>query len=105
VGVRKNDIQPDKFLADVARSAQQVQTNPGPLDSAIFVATQNWIVWWEHAPDQIGDAVTHFETVADTHWAATARQVRIPPDLTEPYFGISLDSAGDFINWQFPRLP
>jgi len=105
VGVRKNDIQPDKFLADVARSAKHVQTNPGPLDSAIFVATQDWIVWWEHAPDQIGDSVTHFETVADTHWAATARQVRIPPDLTEPYFGISLDSAGDFVNCQFPRLP
>lgn len=105
LGVRKKDIQPETFLADVATSAQQVQTNPGPLDAAIFVATQNWIVWWEHAPDQIVDPVTHFDTVADAHWMATPRQVRIPCDLTEPYSGIALDSAGDFVNSQFPRLP
>lgn len=105
VGVRKHDTQPDTFLADVARSARQVQTDPGPLDAAIFVATHGWIVWWEHAPEHIDAAVTHFDTVADTHWVATPRHVRIPPDLTEPYSGIPLDNAGDFINWQFPRLP
>jgi hypothetical protein len=105
VGVRKHDTEPDTFLADVAKSAHRVQTDPGPLDAAIFVATQDWIVWWEHAPEHIDVAVTHFDTVADTHWVATPRQVRIPPDLTEPYSGISLDNTGDFINWQFPRLP
>ena len=104
-GVRKAGIQPDSFLAGVTASARRVQSSPGPLDAAIFVATQGWIVWWEHAAEQPVCPITYFDTITDMRWVSSARQVRIPDDLTEPYCGLTLDSAGDFVNFQFPRLP
>ena len=36
--------------------------------------------------------------------ATAARRLRIPPDLTEPSSGISLNFKRDFVNLQFPRV-
>jgi hypothetical protein len=42
--------------------------------------------------------------LADVVCASAARRLRVPPDLTEPYAGISLNSQGDFINLVFSRV-
>jgi hypothetical protein len=104
VGARKADVQPSAFLVGVDKIARQVQAAPQSLDAAICCATGDWIVWWDHAPTQPADPVMYFDGLADRIYAAAPRRLRVPPDLTEPYAGISLKVEGDFVNLQFPRL-
>ena len=104
VGTRRTDAKSDAFLAGVAKVARQVQAQPQSLDAAIFSATGDWLVWWDHSPVQLEDPVPYFEGLADVVCASAARRLRVPPDLTEPYAGISLNSQGDFINLVFSRV-
>jgi hypothetical protein len=104
LGTRKENIQTDAFLAGVATAARQVQGDRRSLDAAIFVATDDAIVWWDHAPAQIADPVRHFDRVADSRWTSAPRRLRIPYDMTEPYAGLALNNDGDFVNFQFPRI-
>jgi hypothetical protein len=104
VGARKADVKPATFLMGVAKIARQVQAAPQSLDAAICCVTGDWIVWWDHAPTQPADPVMYFDGLADRIYAAAPHRLRVPPDLTEPYAGISLKVEGDFVNLQFPRL-
>ena len=104
VGTRKTDMQSDAFLAGIAKVARRVQAEPNSLDAAIFSATGDWIIWWDHAPVLPAEPVPYFEGLADAVWASAARRLRIPPDLTEPSSGISLNFKRDFVNLQFPRV-
>jgi hypothetical protein len=104
VGTRKTDAQPDAFLLSVTQVARQVQADPNSLDAAIFCVTNDWVVWWDHAPAHPADPVQYFEGVADGVYTSTPRRVRVPPELTEAYTGLSLNAQGDFLNLQFPRL-
>ena len=103
LGSRKKDIEADAFLAGVAEAARQVQAEPQSLDAAILAATGDSIVWWDHAPAQIAEPVRYFDAIADSRWTCAPRRLRVPHDLTEPYAGLSLDTRGDFVNFQFPR--
>ena len=104
VGTRKTITPSDVFLDSIAKTARRVQQEPKSLDAAIFCATGDWIVWWDHAPAPLSEPVSYFEGLADTVWASGARRLRVPPDLTEPYAGISLNTQGDFVNLLFPRV-
>ena len=104
VGTRKADAASDAFLAGVAKAARRVQADPRSLDAAIFSATSDWVVWWDHSPTAIATGpVHHFEAVANLVHASAARRLRVPANLLEPYAGLSLNAQTDFVNLQFPR--
>jgi hypothetical protein len=104
VGTRKADAASDAFLAGVAKAARRVQADPRSLDAAIFSATNDWVVWWDHSPTAIAAGpVHHLEAVADLVHASAARRLRVPANLLEPYAGLSLNAQTDFVNLQFPR--
>jgi hypothetical protein len=104
VGTRKAKAASDAFLAGVAKVARQVQTD-SRLDAAIFSATTNWMVWWDHSAARIATGpVDYFDAVADVVHTSSARCLRVPPNLLEPYAGLSLNAQGDFLNLQFPRV-
>ena len=105
VGTRKADAGSDAFLAGVAKVARQVQADPRSLDAAIFSATSDWVVWWDHSPTGIATGPVHYlDAVADRVHASAARCLRVPPNLLEPYAGLSLNAPADFLNLQFPRV-
>jgi hypothetical protein len=105
VGTRKADATSDAFLASVAKVARQVQADPRSLDAAIFSATGDWVVWWDHSPTGIATRPVHYlDAVADRVHASAARCLRVPPNLLEPYAGLSLNAPTDFLNLQFPRV-
>jgi hypothetical protein len=104
VGTRKADEGSDAFLASVAKAARRVQADPRSLDAAIFSATSEWVVWWDHSPTGIATGpVHHLEAVANLVHASAARRLRVPANLLEPYAGLSLNAQTDFVNLQFPR--
>ena len=104
VGTRKVDVGSDAFLAGVAKAARRVQADPQSLDAAIFSATTDWVVWWDHSPTATATGPAHhFEAVANLVHASAARRLRVPPNLLEPYAGLSLNAQSDFVNLQFPR--
>ena len=104
VGTRKTDATSDAFLAGVAKAARRVQADPRSLDAAIFSATSDWVVWWDHSPTAIATGPAHYlEAVANLVHASAARRLRIPASLLEPYAGLSLNAQTDFVNLQFPR--
>jgi len=105
VGTRKPDARSDAFLTGVAKVARRVQGDPRSLDAAIFSATGDWVVWWDHSPTGIAtDSVHDLDAVADLVHASAARCLRVPPNLLEPYAGFSLNVKTDFLNLQFPRV-
>jgi len=104
VGTRKANATSAAFLAGVAKAARQVQADPRSLDAAIFSATGDWVVWWDHSPTPIATgAEHHFDAVANLVHASAARRLRVPASLLEPYAGLSLNAQTDFVNLQFPR--
>jgi hypothetical protein len=104
VGTRKTDVRSEAFLADVAKAARRVQADPRSLDAAIFSATSDWVVWWDHSPTGVAaGSVSHLDAIASLVHASAARSLRVPADLLEPYAGLSLNAQTDFVNLQFPR--
>jgi len=82
-----------------------VQGDPRSLDAAIFSATNDWVVWWDHSPTAIAAGPAHqFEAVANSVHASAARRLSVPANLLEPYVGLSLNAQTDFVNLQFPRV-
>jgi hypothetical protein len=104
VATRKAGAGSDAFLAGVAKVARQVQADPKVLDAAIFSATSDWVVWWDHSSVGAAGPVQSLDDVADLVYASAARCLRVPPSLLEPYAGLSLNVQGDFLNLQFPRV-
>ncbi len=105
VGSRKADVSSEAFLAGVAMAARRVQADPQSLDAAIFSATNDWVVWWDHSPTAIAAGPTHqFEAVANSVHASAARRLSVPASLLEPYAGLSLNAQTDFVNLQFSRV-
>jgi hypothetical protein len=103
VATRKPAAGSDAFLGGVAKVARQVQADPKLLDAAIFSATSDWVVWWDHSSVGAAGPVHSLNDVADLVYASAARCLRVPPNLLEPYAGLSLNIQGDFLNLQFPR--
>jgi hypothetical protein len=105
VGTRKTSAGSDAFLAGVANVARRVQADPRSLDAVIFSATTDWLVWWDHSPTGIvTDPLHYLDAVADLAHSSAARCLRVPPNLLEPYAGLSLNAQTDFLNLQFPRV-
>jgi hypothetical protein len=104
VATRKPGAGSDAFLAGVAKVARQVQADPKLVDAAIFSATSDWVVWWDHSSVGAAGPVHPLNDVADLVYASAARCLRVPPNLLEPYAGLSLNVQGDFLNLQFPRV-
>jgi hypothetical protein len=105
VGSRKADLSSDAFLTGVAKAARRVQGDPRSLDAAIFSATNDWVVWWDHSSTAIAAGPAHqFEAVANPVHASSARRLSVPANLLEPYVGLSLNAQTDFVNLQFPRV-
>ena len=104
VGTRKANATSAAFLAGVGKAARQVQADPRSVDAAIFSATGDWVVWWDHSPTPIAPGPAHhFDAVANLVHASAARRLRVPASLLEPYAGLSLNAQTDFVNLQFPR--
>jgi hypothetical protein len=105
VGTRKAGAGSDAFLAGAAKVARQVQADPRSLDAVIFCATSDWVVWWDHSPMGMATGPVHYlDAVADLVHSSAARCLRVPPNLLEPYAGLSLNAQTDFLNLQFPRV-
>jgi len=104
VGIRKAGAGSDAFLAGVAKVARQVQADPRSLDAVVFSATSDWVVWWDHSQTGIAGPVHYLDAVADLVHSSAARCLRVPPNLLEPYAGLSLNAQTDFLNLQFPRV-
>lgn len=105
VGTRKAGAGSDAFLAGVAKVARQVQADPPSPDAVIFCATSDWVVWWDHSPTGMATGPAHYlDAVADLVHSSAARCLRVPPNLLEPYAGLSLNAQTDFLNLQFPRV-
>jgi hypothetical protein len=104
VATRKPGAGSDAFLAGVAKVARQVQADPKLVDAAIFSATSDWVVWWDHSSVGAPGPVHSLNDVADLVYESAARCLRVPPNLLEPYAGLSLNVQGDFLNLQFPRV-
>jgi hypothetical protein len=105
VGARKAGAGSDAFLAGVAKVARQVQADPRSLDAVIFCATSDWVVWWDHSPTGAATGPAHsLDAVAELVHSSTARCLRVPPNLLEPYAGLTLNAQTDFLNLQFPRV-
>jgi hypothetical protein len=105
VGTRKTSAGSDSFLAGVANVARRVQADPRSLDAVIFSATTDWLVWWDHSPTGIvTDPLHYLDAVADLVHSSAARCLRVPPNLLEPYAGLSLNAQTDFLNLQFTRV-
>ena len=103
-GTRKANPTSAAFLAGVAKAARQVQADPRSLDAAIFSATGDWVLWWDHSPTPVATGPAHhFDAVANLMHASAARRLRVPASLLEPYAGLSLNAQTDFVNLQFPR--
>jgi hypothetical protein len=103
VGTRKAGAGSDAFLAGVAKVARQVQVDPRSLDAVIFCATSDCVVWWDHSPTGVATGPAHYlDAVADRVHSSAARRLRVPPNLLEPYAGLSLNAKTDFLNLQFP---
>jgi hypothetical protein len=103
VGTRKAGAGSDAFLAGVANAARRVQADPRSLDAVIFSATSDWVVWWDHSPTAT-DPVHYLDAVADRVHLSAARRLRVPPNMLEPYAGLSLNAQTDFLNLQFSRV-
>jgi hypothetical protein len=102
VGVRRQSVDRDAFKNHLCRRALEVTRSPGDLDGAIFCFSEEWVLWWEHSQSTIPER-TVFSEVAEDAFVRTARQVRIPDSLVQPYSGIHLDDKGDFVNLKFTR--
>ncbi|MBI5083244.1 MAG: hypothetical protein HZB13_01410 [Acidobacteria bacterium] len=102
LGARLPEVKPEAFTAHIAGIATALQRSPGELDAAIFCAAADWLVWWEHSPKPI-ERDFGFQPVASAAFSSTARMLRMPPSLTRPYAGLSLEEKGDFVNFQFAR--
>jgi hypothetical protein len=103
VGTRKAGAGSDAFVAGVAKIARQVQADPRSLDAVIFSAANDWVVWWDHSLIATGP-VHYLDAVADRVHSSAARCLRVPPNMFEPYAGLSFNAQTDFLNLQFPRV-
>ena len=101
VGTCKPDVRSHAFLAGIAKVARRVQAAPRALDAAIFCASSDWVVWWQHSPSEFTEPVQYFGDVADLVYESSARCVRVLSNLVEPYAGLSLNAQADFLNLQF----
>jgi hypothetical protein len=105
VGTRKAGAGSDAFVAGVAKVGRQVQADPRSLDAVIFSATNDWVVWWDHSSTGVATGPVHYlDAVADLVHSSAARCLRVPPNMFEPYAGLSLNAQTDFLNLQFPRV-
>jgi len=84
--------------------ATDLQKIPGSLDGAIFCATNDWVVWWEHSSESTPEPNTRFNEIAVEVFSPVARRVQVPGDLLRPYVGLTLNGRGDFLNTQFQRV-
>lgn len=104
VGRRRPDLEPAAFLAGAGDAVREVRAAPAGLDAAIFLANEEMLLWWDHAPAPLEEEVGFFADIAEGVHAGAPRALHVPTDLTEPYAGLSLNEDGDFLNFQFPRL-
>jgi hypothetical protein len=63
------------------------------------------VVWWDHSPTGMATGPVHYlDAVADRVHLSAARRLRVPPNMLEPYAGLSLNAQTDFLNLQFSRV-
>lgn len=103
VGRVPDGAVPDAVFARVRDEATALQRSRGALDAVIFCVTPRYLLWWEHAPGAV-PAADRFGQVADAVFAGAPRLVRMPPAITTPYAGLTLQPSGDFVCMQFSRL-
>jgi hypothetical protein len=104
VGTCKPDMRSNAFLAGIGKVVRHLQAAPRALDAAIFCASNDWLVWWEHSPSEFTERVQYFDDVADLVYESSSRCVRVPSSLVELYAGLSLNAQADFLNLQFNRV-
>lgn len=103
VGNRRQELEPKDFATGVSKIAARIQKSPDRLDGVIFCTSKDWLVWWEHSETSV-EGIFVFSELTDEVFAKTARRLRLPSDLTDPYSGFNLDARGDFINFEFSRI-
>jgi hypothetical protein len=103
-GMRRPEVKEADFLQRLGQVAANLQKVPGSLDAVIFCATNEWLVWWEHASESIPETNTRFGEIAVEVFSPVARRVQVPGSLLRPYLGLTLNGRGDFLNTQFQRI-
>jgi hypothetical protein len=103
-GTRRSKVREAGFLKKLGQVAAELQKAPGNLDAAIFCATKEWLIWWEHSSESTPEPNTRFNEIAVEVFSPVARRVQVPGNLLRPYSGLTLNAAGDFLNTQFQRV-
>jgi hypothetical protein len=103
-GTRRSKVREAGFLKKLGQVAAELQKAPGNLDAVIFCATKEWLIWWEHSSESTPEPNTRFNEIAVEVFSPVARRVQVPGNLLRPYSGLTLNSAGDFLNTQFQRV-
>ncbi len=102
LGERLTGVTAEDFRKAIESLATKVKSIPGGLDGVIFCLEPDWVAWWEHSRDDIKHDVG-LSKVAKLIYSNTPRTVRTQTSLTTPFAGISVNTKGDFINFQFSR--
>lgn len=104
VRTRSREFSPDRFLGTVGAAARKLRMCPGSLDAAVFVATTDWLIWWEHAARSRDSPTTVFDHFTNLQWLSTAKQVDVPEGLDQPYLGLPITGDAGFFNLRFSRI-
>lgn len=102
LGTRLPEVSPAAFAEGIAKIASGLQQSRGDLDNVIFCVSEGWLIWWEHSSTPVARGFA-FDRLSKAAFIKAARLLRVPTSLTRPYKGLTLNDAGDFVNFQFAR--
>jgi hypothetical protein len=98
-------MAPDAFLAALSKAALTLGSAALPgLDGAIVIATENYVVWWQHwqgKPDGAGAIAPRLAGLAVPCLDTKARSAKAPP-LYWQADGVPIET-GDAVNLIFQR--
>jgi hypothetical protein len=101
-GVRKQSLSLDDFRSGAGAVAKSVQAAGGLVDGAILLATEDYLIYWQHVPDGAAP-MPSFSGMTDIVYTQTAQPTKLEPELTVPWDGVAV-RGGEFFNMQFPVL-
>jgi hypothetical protein len=106
IGTPPAGTNPPAFRGTVHRLLRRLQGRPPKdLDGAIVVATDQYLLYWEHWRDECPglSTVSDLSRLVKPVMTTTARPERVASDAFAPYPGLTIPAEGDSLNLQFER--